>query len=1043
MFKTLFKRNKKIVKTNEEIIIENFNNDFSSLLVCDNYLSKKQSVKFLKDKYNDNYTVLMREISGQLKKGDFKKRKKHNQNTLDFIKMYESIEEKINIHNQKYIEKHLLEEQKYLDDILKDVDPLINLDIDQRKVVLSDEDYTLVVAGAGAGKTTTIAAKVKYLVEKKEIEPSEILVISYTNKAVNELKERIQDQLKIPAIITTFHATGNAILYKKDEEKKRIVDSGVLFKVIERYLTKDILANPEMVDKLILFFGSYFDAPYEGDNLNDFFNKIAKSDFSTLKSNINEYAQDIIDKRSKKKVSIKHEVLRSFEEVEIANFLFLNGIDYKYEPIYKYNIKNSYKLYTPDFIIWQGDNVAYIEHFGITENGHNNLYSSEELERYQKSIKDKIEIHKKHNTKLIMTYSQYNDRRERMEHLKEKLIESNFILKKRDSKEVFDVLVKTDENKFIVKFTLLLTRFIQNFKVNGYVAEDFDLMSSKTDNVRTKLFLDIAKGAFLNYEFEMHNNKLIDFEDMINNSAKILREKLIAKEKLGFKYIIVDEYQDISKQRFDLTKELSELTDAKIIAVGDDWQSIYAFSGSNISLFTNFVDTVGYANQLQIVNTYRNAQEVIDVAGGFIQKNDKQIKKHLISPKTIEKPIIVISYIDDNEKMKVKGLKGVQIEKAKGIDYALSLINQTINKKDHKVLLIGRYNFDGERLGKTDLFDYDYKSGKMTSVNYPNINLEFLSAHSSKGLGYDDVIIINNSNETFGFPSQIEDDPILNLVIKNDRSIEYAEERRLFYVALTRTKNRVFLVTPETRPSEFVLEIIKDYDSVTLVGDLNIKDNKSKDKRCPVCGYPLQLRYHPSYGLKLYICTNEPEVCSFISNDLRGEQMQIGKCPSCVDGYLVVKHSKKTNNTFLGCTNYLANGKGCNHTVSKLVYGQNYQEKTPTRLYTSKINNEKTAHIKGENREDVNLSPSKINNEILKIEEVNNILASKLKSFRLALSKENNIPAFHIFTNRSLNDLVEKKPINIEELKLVYGFGPVKIANYGNEIIEIIKQNTI
>ena len=124
----------------------------------------------------------------------------------------------------------------------------------------------------------------------------------------------------------------------------------------------------------------------------------------------------------------------------------------------------------------------------------------------------------------------------------------------------------------------------------------------------------------MNTRKRLKERNAIDFEDMINDSARILREEEIKGSKLDFKYIIIDEYQDISRQRFNLAKELSKLCKAKIIAVGDDWQSIYAYAGSDITLFTNFKEVFGYGLELSITKTYRNAQEVIDIAGGFIQK---------------------------------------------------------------------------------------------------------------------------------------------------------------------------------------------------------------------------------------------------------------------------------------------------------------------------------------------------------------------------------------------------------------------------------------
>ena len=161
--------------------------------------------------------------------------------------------------------------------------------------------------------------------------------------------------------------------------------------------------------------------------------------------------------------------------------------------------------------------------------------------------------------------------------------------------------------------------------------------------------------------------------------------------------------------------------------------------------------------------------------------------------------------------------------------------------------------------------------------------------------------------------------------MKDDHSYDYAEERRLFYVALTRTKNRVYIITPQQHPSEFVLELIRDYPQVKVFGKIDKEpQEKTQDKRCPVCGYPLQLRYKKAYGLKLWICTNEPEICDFMTNNLAGDEMTIMKCDKCKDGYLIVKDGRGSG-PFLGCTNYKADKTGCNNYVTKDLYLRKYK----------------------------------------------------------------------------------------------------------------------
>ena len=832
----------------------------------------------------------------------------------------------ISNHNDQFIQRHLKEEKEYLDNVLTQVDPKIKLDEEQRRVVLSDEDYTLVIAGAGAGKTTTVSAKVKYLVEKKGISPEQILVISFTNKAVGELRDKINKDLKIPCPVTTFHKTGYAILRRQDTERRMIVDQGFMYNVINNYLKGNILENPELVDKLILFFGSYYDAPYEGNDLNDFFNYISKADFSTIRGNIDEYSEKIINERTGKCQTIARETLRSAQEVLIANFLFLNGIEYTYEKPYPFSIANSYKLYTPDFTITQGDKVAYIEHFGITQDGRNNRYNAEQLAKYKREVNDKVMLHKNHATDLIFTFSAYNDGRSLLEHLKEELIAHGFELHPRPSKEVFEKIVNTEENRYISRLVNLVCTFIQNFKTNGYTTEKFFAWNAKSKNERNKLFLTICEQCYHEYTKCLKERHAIDFEDMINDSARILREAEEQKLELDFKYIIVDEYQDISRQRFDLTKELGKLCDAKIIAVGDDWQSIYAYAGSDITLFTRFKETFGYGLELRITKTYRNAQEIIDIAGGFIQKNTEQIQKALVSPKHISNPVIIQSYTEDVDRKQYEGRGGKFFLVGETVEKLMKEILAENPKSS--ILLLGRYGFDGFNLTKSADFQYWEKTGNVTSKTFADIEMEFMTVHRAKGLGYDNVIIINAIDSVYGFPSKIQDDPVLQYVVKVDHSIEYAEERRLFYVALTRTKNRVYIVTPQQRPSEFVRELVRDYPNVTLRGSLDeLQQNIGDVKRCPICGYPLQLRYKKAYGLRLWMCSNEPEICDFLTNDLNGDGMSIIKCDSCKDGYLIVKQGK--TKPFLGCTNYTVDGNGCNRMMSKweftkLIYPSKY-----------------------------------------------------------------------------------------------------------------------
>ena len=802
------------------------------------------------------------------------------------MKKYNLNYDEVKRHNEKYIKDSLIKYKDYFDNMYKGIDDNILLDEEQRIAILTDEDYNLIVAGAGSGKTTTMAAKVKFLVDIKKVDPKDIILISYTNKAVSELKQRINKDFKIPVLVCTFHKFGVEILKSKTDEHLKVLTNS--YNLVKDYFDKVLCNDNKKLKEFLKFFVFYFDIPLfalKFNSLNDYFNYKKRNDYLTLKSRLNEYNKQVIDERTNKRYTILGEFLKSNEEVMIANFLYLNGIDYEYEKPYPKLDKS--KTYLPDFTIYQGERIFYLEHFGINKSGYNKLFGYIDSLKYKYQINNKRKIHKLNNTTLIETYSGPD----LLDNLKEQLIKHHIILNPRNPKEIYSKLVDTSKDIYYTRFIIFCLNFIQGFKVKGYNKSDFGKLKAIYQDERTNMFLNFIENVYDYYQEQLKINHYIDFEDMINEAYKKLDNI-----KLNYKYVIIDEYQDISQQRFNLAKKISEVSDSKIIAVGDDFQSIFAFAGSDISLFTEFSNLMGYASLLKITHTYRNSQQLINVAGNFVMSNQKQIKKQLISPKNLENPVMVIAYDDSSNKTKNKIMM---------LNKCLADIQKQFGDRQ-KILLIGRYNFEKYYLINSDDFS-EISTDKIKAKKFPNFEIDFLSAHSSKGLGYDQVIILNGDDGTYGFPSQIKDDPIMQVINVFDNSYLFAEERRLFYVALTRTKNKVYILTPVNNPSSFILEIIK-YNQVKLYNKTGVKLSK-KPHLCPKCGYPLIRKYNSFKINNLYICSNEKELCDFKTNNLKYKK-NITKCPKC-NGDLIVKHSRKKNYDFIGCTNY---NKGCNYT---------------------------------------------------------------------------------------------------------------------------------
>jgi len=694
-----------------------FSSEWRSLFSVSRYIPKSAVAKFFND-----YSKYVLMLKDPLVHGYIRNNQKNigfdQTQAQKFLDCMDKLYTKTDEHNEKYIQTTLEREKDYFDNILKAVDPNVSLDDEQRRAVVIDEDYCLLVAGAGAGKTTTMAAKVNYLVEKQGIAQSDIIVISYTNKAIDELKDRIQKKLGLTGVnVYTFHAFGYEILRKTSETPPSI--NKWAYKIIFDCIEKHIYTNNTLLRKLVLFLGYYFDMPdevFRFDSLNDYCDYRAMQDFESLKSRVGDYNETIIEKRSQKHRTITGEFLKSQQEVQIANFLYLHEIEYVYEKPYPHPISNARKMYTPDFYIKQGKNECYIEHFGVTQQYQSTLFSHEQLNKYNSAIVDKRKLHKKHGTRMIETYSKYNDERELIDHLMDELKNAGFVLTARSDEEVYKKLSETARDKYVFKLIFFMIDFIEKYKMNGYDDGGFKVMRDKQKNVRTKMFLDIAEEVYKYYNGVLKANNQIDFADMINDAEKMLLEIAESRYKPSYKYIIIDEFQDIAKQRFNLTKALVDITDARVIAVGDDWQSIYAFAGSDITLFTKFLELMSEGKEMHIkgkemhiTHTYRNSQELIDIAGSFVQKNPTQIKKRLLSPKSLPNPIKVFGFEDVKGKMLHNW--GDAVERAVG-----EIVTEF--GENSSILMIGRYNYDRDRLLRFGPFT-EISEEKIKSKKYP------------------------------------------------------------------------------------------------------------------------------------------------------------------------------------------------------------------------------------------------------------------------------------------------------------------------------------
>ena len=860
--------------------------------------------------------------------------------------------------NELYINQELNDNS----DLFDDLDGK-SLDSQQRNAIVVDEDAVRVIAGAGSGKTFTIQGKVRYLTEKRDVDPSEILAISFSNASVNDLEERIAE----PIDIKTFHKVGKDILTQYNQYSRP--DTSALKRIIKRYLTKKALKSDDISKKLIEFFSFYINVPpseedikYEGDLL-DWQEGV---DFSTLKRRF----------KNKQRETLNNEIVRSYEELYIANFLFIHGINYTYEKIYSYPNKNferefnkfkeflfsfdeeipdelkndiakgllnltdiceeyEIKNYFPDFYL--NDYNIYIEHFGLNRNCENYLIGGKSSEEYVKEMEWKRKVHKKYETTLIETFSYYQSENRLLTRLAEKLQAQGVEFNEIDYRQVYAILLENKTIKEWEDFIVLLKTFIELFKGNNYDGDKFkefyeyvDGFKSSFSKDRTIAFLKIVEEIYNDYEAYLLKIKKIDFNDMINKASDCIVKNGL---NLPYKYIIVDEYQDTSFTRYNLLRNICDNIGAKIMVVGDDWQSIYSFSGCDVNIFTKFDNFFDVCETRYVEKTYRNSQQLIDASSNFVMKNPDQSRKELKSSKSLECPIKIVKFDNDFDEI----LKFELIIK--------NIINQS-KFENKKILILGRNNKDifnllknfnvknedGKRkfeiLGDEDKLRRD-KFVKIVYKYNPDVNIEYRTVHQSKGLECDNVILINLKNWRAGFPNKMVDDPVLNFVKRNGDSFSYAEERRLFYVALTRTKNNVYLLAPYFKSSVFIQELENDVN----VELLNLENNKLETLKniekngesyaiptklkCPVCktGIVLLESFWNNGKLNRVLKCSHNMAPPFNRCNWKGgyygselkDLDDIKHCPNC-DGILIKRRRHSDGHPFLGCTNFKETG---------------------------------------------------------------------------------------------------------------------------------------
>lgn len=707
--------------------------------------------------------------------------------------------------NERHLAKQIGDFKPFFDTVEKS--PLTQ---EQAKAVVCFDNRVLLVASAGSGKTSTMVAKAGYALKNGYFEPERMLLLAFNNDAAKELGQRIKERLEplgLPAdkvVAKTFHAFGLDVIGQATGKRPSLapwVETGRdlehLLKIVDDLKDRDIV------------FRVYW----------DLFRIVLGQDLP--KFGKEEESPDSWDKSTKKEGfwTLNNEVVKSRGEQVLANWLFYNGIKYVYEATYEVETADAQnRQYKPDFYF--PDAKAYLEHWALDDKGE----PPPEFVGYKEGITWKRQVHASHGTKLLETTMAELWSGKAFRYLEAELPKLGLTLDPDPERSAPGR--KPIENPRLARtFRSFMTHAKSNrlspkelrARLGSGVAGEF--------RFRHTVFLDLFEKIATEWEARLRQEKCIDFEDMLNLATDCVER---GQWTSPFELVMVDEFQDASQARARLVAGLVSGSDKYLFAVGDDWQSINRFAGADLTVMTDFETRFGNAVTLKLETTFRCPQSLCDISSSFVQRNPKQLRKVVRSSQPpIETPVSIVQVKNE---LQIRMVVSRRLE-----EIARSV---TPGRKE-KVLLLGRYQKDRDYLPST----YDHSS----------LVLEFITVHSSKGLEGDHVILPRMTSETLGFPSRVADDPVLQLAMPGGDAFEFAEERRLFYVALTRARSSVTLVTVIHKESPFITELIKDH----AVEIFNADGTASTDELCPTCGKGFLVWRHGQYG-SFMGCSNYP-----------------------------------------------------------------------------------------------------------------------------------------------------------------------------------------
>jgi len=643
-------------------------------------------------------------------------------------------------------------------------------DRDQIEAIVKRDVYNLVIAAAGSGKTRTLTARFAFMA-RCGADLGKILALAYTNPAEDEMRFRLETEYGIhDANVRTFHSLARELAMLSPNFRSGVANGGRQ----QELITESVRRLRSEREFAVLLLNFALESRTQEPQPDDFADSEKYYEFL----------------RNQKYLALTGKQVHSIAERDIANFLFLNRVKFGYEISATWADRSlEFRQYQPDFFLTEYG--IWMEHWAIDRQGKVPSWfkvgrSGDPSRRYREEMDWKKAQFEKHRRRLIETYSYQWAEGTLIPELKRKLEESHVVLKELSVQEILQHIQKLMVDKDPLHE--LMFSFISKAKTNGLDITDIEsrLASGKWSR-KQRAFASLMIRVWQEYESLLEQNDMIDFNDMINLALRVAREK----ENLAGKYshIMIDEFQDITDPQLEIIKcLLGNDGSSTLFCVGDDGQNIFSFAGSDIYNILRFDERFPYPEVTVLSTNYRCPKNVVEASNFVANLNRLKIEKNLIPATEVRRPIRLIEMPAD----------GMESYEDWEFRETIELLKQLIEsrKTGEEIMVLARFNYPLRRL-------------EQEFPRHEALRLRFLSIHKAKGAEADYVLLLGCTSGRNGFPSEITDQKILDVVKKRgeDETDKLEEERRLFYVALTRCRRQLFLFSSRRARSQFVSEL--------------------------------------------------------------------------------------------------------------------------------------------------------------------------------------------------------------------------------------------